>query len=101
MRGSSRCSRASLVERESMMVWIPFVMSLVLQQPAAPAAALPPPPPPLRPPARADLLRGEYGRYRANNDLLYYHLDVRIDPEKKSIAGKNAIRFRMLADDTR
>src|SRR5262245_25327639 len=29
----------------------------------------------LRPPTRADILRGEYGRYRANNDLLFYHLD--------------------------
>ena len=41
---------------------------------------LPPAPAPLRPPTRADILRGEYGRYRANNDLLSYHLDIRIDP---------------------
>src|SRR5262249_22463800 len=54
-----------------------------------------------RPPTPEDTLRGEYGRYRANNDLLFYHLDIRVDPEKKSIAGKNTIRFRMLADDTR
>ncbi len=54
-----------------------------------------------RAPTRADVLRGEYGRYRANNDLLSYHLDVRVDPEKKSIAGRNTIRFRMLDDDTR
>ena len=54
-----------------------------------------------RPPTRADFLRGEYGRYRANNDLLYYHLDVRIDPVAKTIAGKNTIRFKMLSDDTR
>src|SRR5579863_6372015 len=26
---------------------------------------------------RADLLRGTYGPYRANNDLLFYHLDIR------------------------
>ena len=52
-------------------------------------------------PTRADILRGEYGRYRANNDLLYYHLDVRIDPEKKFISGKNTIRFKMLSDDKR
>ncbi|HEY0872043.1 MAG TPA: M1 family metallopeptidase [Vicinamibacterales bacterium] len=58
-------------------------------------------PPPLRPPTRADILRGEYGRYRANNDLLYYHLDVRVDPEQKFISGKNTVRFRMLEDDTR
>jgi aminopeptidase N len=61
----------------------------------------PPPPSTERAPTRADLLRGQYGRYRANNDLLFYHLDVRVDPEKKSIAGKNTIRFRMLSDDTR
>ena len=53
------------------------------------------------PPTRANILRGEYGRYRANNDLLFYHLDVRVDPEKKLISGKNTIRFKMLKDDTR
>jgi aminopeptidase N len=58
-------------------------------------------PPVLQPPKRADLLRGEYGRYRANNDLLHYTLDLRVDPEKKFLLGKNAIRFRMLQDDTR
>jgi aminopeptidase N len=52
-------------------------------------------------PTHADILRGEYGRYRANNDLLSYHLDVRIDPEKKSVSGVNTIRFKMLKDDTR
>ena len=51
--------------------------------------------------ARANILRGEYGPYRANNDLLYYHLDVRVDPEKQTIGGKNTIRFRMLKDDTK
>jgi aminopeptidase N len=58
-------------------------------------------PPPLRPPTRGDILRGEYGRYRANNDLLYYTLDIRVDPDKKWIGGKNTIRFRMLEDDNR
>jgi aminopeptidase N len=52
-------------------------------------------------PTRANILRGEYGRYRANNDLLFYHLDVRVDPEKKFLSGKNTIRFKMLQDDTR
>jgi aminopeptidase N len=50
---------------------------------------------------RADILRGEYGRYRANNDLLSYHLDIRVDPAKQTIGGRNTIRFRMLQDDTR
>jgi aminopeptidase N len=58
-------------------------------------------PPPLRPPTRADILRGDYGRYRANNDLLAYRLDIRIDPERKFVSGTNSIRFRMLEDDTR
>jgi len=52
-------------------------------------------------PTRFDILRGAYGPYRANNDLLFYHLDIRIDPEKKFISGKNTIRFKMLKDDTR
>ncbi len=64
-------------------------------------SAAPQAPAPASTPTRADILRGEYGRYRANNDLLYYHLDIRVDPEKKSIGGKNTIRFKMLKDDTR
>jgi aminopeptidase N len=52
-------------------------------------------------PTHADILRGGYGPYRANNDLLFYHLDIRVDPEKKFISGKNTIRFKMLKDDTR
>ncbi|HEV2276103.1 MAG TPA: M1 family metallopeptidase [Acidobacteriaceae bacterium] len=52
-------------------------------------------------PSRADILRGGYGPYRANNDLLYYHLDVRVDPERKFLSGKNTIRFRMLRDGSR
>ena len=52
-------------------------------------------------PTEADILRGAYGPYRANNDLLYYHLDVRVDPEKKFISGKVTTRFKMLQDGTR
>jgi aminopeptidase N len=52
-------------------------------------------------PTYANLLRGEYGRYRANNDLLSYELDIRVDPDKKFVSGKNRIRFKMLKDDTR
>jgi aminopeptidase N len=47
------------------------------------------------------VLRGDYGRYRANNDLLSYRLDVRVDPERKFLTGTNTVRFKMLADDTR
>ena len=52
-------------------------------------------------PTHADLLRGGYGELRANNDLLRYKLEVRVDPEKKFISGKNRITFRMLEDGTR
>jgi len=52
-------------------------------------------------PTRDDLLRGSYGPYRANNDLLSYHLTLRVDPEAKSIAGTNVVRFRMLLDGQR
>jgi aminopeptidase N len=52
-------------------------------------------------PSHADILRGSYGPYRANNDLLYYHLDIRVDPDKQIIAGKNTIRFKMLSDASR
>jgi aminopeptidase N len=71
-----------------------------LSQPQ-PQPQAPQPLPSLRAPTRADQLRGEYGRYRANNDLLFYTLAVRVDPEKKFISGRNTIRFRMLTDDTR
>ena len=57
--------------------------------------------PPAAPPSRASVLRGEYDRYRANNDLLYYHLDIRVDPATKLLTGKNTVRFKMLKDDTR
>jgi aminopeptidase N len=59
---------------------------------------LEPPPPAVN---RAAILRGAYGPYRANNDLLSYHLDIRVDPEKQFISGKNTIRFRMLEDGIR
>jgi aminopeptidase N len=58
-------------------------------------------PPQAAEPTRADVLRGAYGPYRSNNDLLSYDLDVRVDPEKKYISGVNLIRFRMLKEDSR
>ena len=45
---------------------------------------------------RADTLRGSYGPYRANNDLLHYDLNVRLNIEKKYISGYNTITFKML-----
>ena len=61
----------------------------------------PQPKPAVTEPTPQDLLRGSYGPYRANNDLLYYHLDLRVDPDKKFISGTNTIRFKMLEDGTR
>ena len=61
----------------------------------------PRPLPAILPNTRAAMLRGAYGPYRANNDLLSYHLDIRVDPQQKRISGKNTIRFRMLHDDNR
>ncbi len=55
----------------------------------------------LVPPSKDDLLRGSYGPYRANNDLLFYGLKLRVDPVSQTIKGSNAIRFRMLADGRR
>jgi aminopeptidase N len=53
------------------------------------------------PPTQADILRGGYGPYRANNHLLFYHLEIRVDPQKKFISGKNTIRFKMIQDGNR
>ena len=80
------------------LLLVVFSGDLAAAQQAKPT---PPPPSTLRAPTRADILRGEYGRYRANNDVLYYDLDIKVNPEKKFISGKNTIRFRMLKDDTR
>ena len=52
-------------------------------------------------PGRGDILRGEYGRYRANNDLLTYDLRLRVDPERTHLQGRNIVTFRMLSDDRR
>jgi aminopeptidase N len=73
----------------------------LIAAPALGQTPAPPPPSTEAPPTRADVLRGEYGRYRANNDLLFYDLNVRVDPAARTISGVNTIRFRMLADDQR
>ncbi len=76
--------------------------TLPAQTPPAPPKPAPPQNAPSpAPPTRADILRGAYGPFRGNNDLLYYHLDLRVDPVAKTIAGTNSVRFRMLADATR
>ena len=86
----------------SRRVFALLLCGLLSAHPAAQSSApSPAPAPALHPPTRADVLRGEYGRYRANNDLLSYRLDVRVDPERKFLAGTNTVRFKMLVDDTR
>ncbi|MDH4069955.1 MAG: M1 family metallopeptidase [Ignavibacteria bacterium] len=44
---------------------------------------------------RADSLRGGLSKYRTCYDVLYYHLDVRVDPEAKRVDGSNLIRYRV------
>ena len=75
------------------------------QQPSAQSAVTTPgrtqPPDVLKTPTADDLLRGGYGPYRANNDLLSYHLKLRVDPVAETIAGSNTVRFKMLAPGKR
>lgn len=44
---------------------------------------------------RADTLRGMLLPERSCYDVTYYHLDVRVDPETKTIRGSNDILFRV------
>ncbi|HXN71822.1 MAG TPA: M1 family metallopeptidase [Candidatus Acidoferrales bacterium] len=94
--------------RKRFLAFVPAIVFLPLSAIAQTAPTTSQPPaaqrvqtPQVPTPTQADILRGAYGPYRANNDLLYYHLDIRVDPEKKFISGKNTIRFKMLKDDTR
>ncbi|MCX7547291.1 M1 family metallopeptidase [Xanthomarina sp. F1114] len=43
-----------------------------------------------------DTLRGSITPEREWWDLTYYHLDIKINPEKKSISGKNTIQYTVL-----
>ncbi len=90
---------ASFFARRAAVVAL-AVTGLVVRVPAAAPQRGGPPATPAAP-TRADILRGQYGEFRANNDLLSYHLDIRVDPDKKVIGGKNTITFRMLKDATR
>lgn len=94
--------RASwLLTSAFVLTFVPLAAAQSTAQPAAPPATPPPPPSTMRAPTPDDIRRGEYGRYRANNDLLHYVLDVRVDPDSKTIRGANAVRFKMVSDDTR
>lgn len=89
------------LSRKTIIV-VPLLITIAATTPFAQTrSATPQTVPTAKPVTHADVLRGEYGRYRANNDLLFYHLDIRVDPEKKFVSGKNRIRFKMLKDDAR
>ncbi len=45
---------------------------------------------------KQDTLRGSITPEREWWDLTYYHLDIKIDPEKKYISGKNTIQYKVL-----
>ena len=46
---------------------------------------------------RQDTLRGSITAEREWWDLNYYHLDISVNPETRSIKGKNTIRYTILA----
>ncbi len=45
---------------------------------------------------KQDSLRGSITPQRAWWDLVYYHLEVDVDPEQKFISGRNTIHYRVL-----
>ncbi|SHM81295.1 M1 family metallopeptidase [Polaribacter sp. KT 15] len=46
---------------------------------------------------RQDTLRGSITLERIWWDLTYYHLDVKVNPDKKFISGKNTIKYKVLS----
>jgi aminopeptidase N len=49
-----------------------------------------------RPFTRQDTLRGSITPERAWWDLIYYHLDIAVNPSDSSISGKNTVTYRVL-----
>ncbi|MEX2565943.1 MAG: M1 family metallopeptidase [Cyclobacteriaceae bacterium] len=47
--------------------------------------------------SRQDSLRGSITPERSWWDLLYYHLDIEVDPKEKTIEGKNTVFYKVLA----
>lgn len=45
---------------------------------------------------KQDTLRGSITPERAWWDLSYYHLDIKVNPDKKFISGKNTIQYKVL-----
>ncbi|WP_017733675.1 M1 family metallopeptidase [Nafulsella turpanensis] len=50
---------------------------------------------------RQDTLRGSITPEREWWDLTYYHLDIAVDPEEKTIEGKNTIQYQVLEPQQR
>jgi len=49
---------------------------------------------------RQDTLRGSITPEREWWDLTYYHLDIKVDPDKKFISGKNTIQYKVLKENS-
>lgn len=49
---------------------------------------------------RQDTLRGSITPEREWWDLTYYHLDIKVDPDKKFISGKNTIKYKVLKENS-
>ncbi|OYZ49341.1 MAG: peptidase M1, partial [Sphingobacteriales bacterium 24-40-4] len=47
---------------------------------------------------RADTLRGTLSPLRSSYDINYYHLDIKLDIDKKMISGSNLFRFTAVQD---
>ena len=48
---------------------------------------------------RQDSLRGGITKERAWWDIQHYHLSFEVNPEAKSIQGKNVIRYKVIAEN--
>ena len=48
------------------------------------------------PTSRQDTLRGSITPERAWWDLTYYHLDIKVEPDKKYISGSNTVAYKVL-----
>jgi aminopeptidase N len=48
------------------------------------------------PTSRQDTLRGSITHERAWWDLIYYHLDIKVEPDKKYISGSNTVGYKVL-----
>ena len=47
-------------------------------------------------PTRQDTLRGSITPEREWWDLTYYHLDIKVEPDKKFISGSNTVGYKVL-----